>query len=213
MTQLGYKEEILRFLRTVDGQLMDICYALHERLKTFGDANVLALQFFLTEFERVDSDKSQKVELVYFVSESEEYEERIRSQVDQYVDELIKNKVSEQAFYEEIWKHSQDKQFYANDKESAYVIYSLLTSPRCPYFELQQGIQMENEEYSRLLSKLTTETQKVRFILASQFNQKTEYSSLLLDLLDSIEDKSERIVLLTTILYYSFLQSMNFPAE
>ncbi len=78
-------------------------------------------------------------------------------------------------------------------------MYYIWMDNRIPYFELPETLRVGREEYGQIVDKLLKKEQQARFILASDFKQWSEVSYLLLELLDEVEDKKEKAVLLSYI--------------
>ena len=59
---------------------------------------------------------------------------------------------------------------------------------------------MQNEKFKEIISEKNLEIKKAAFILNSEYDQRTEKSSLLLELIKSCENEQEMAVLLAVIL-------------
>lgn len=71
---------------------------------------------------------------------------------------------------------------------------------RIPYFKLENGIKMSNDEFREISIQREKEIKKAIFILNSDFSQKTERCSLINKILDASESEEEKAVILAQVL-------------
>ena len=65
---------------------------------------------------------------------------------------------------------------------------------------MKEGMEMSNEDFSDYSKKMFSKIAKADYILRFPFDQKTQRSSQLLDLLDECETQEEKCVLMVKIL-------------
>lgn len=74
----------------------------------------------------------------------------------------------------------------ATEQAQVFALYWLLVDRRLPYHELDQGMRVSNDDWTALAKELTIEMSRVRFILATEFDQKSEKADLILRELDRV---------------------------
>lgn len=112
---------------------------------------------------------------------------------------LINSNTSESEFYKKLWKKFNDKDLFTNSDDRTALLLSLWLDVRIPYFQLSEGCSMENDEFREYLNQLSSEIRKARFIIYKKMQQRTQRISLLMELAESITDKTKRIVFWTYV--------------
>lgn len=120
--------------------------------------------------------------------------------VEGILDKLISDRMNEDDFYCAVWDEIQNSTYFVQEKEKIYAMYVIWTDGRIPYYKMPEGIQMENEKFGEIIKKNNEQIKKIIFILNSKFAQKTERSSLLIGVLDSLETEEDKAVILAQIL-------------
>lgn len=114
---------------------------------------------------------------------------------------LIKENMDEKDFYDELWKKGiQNNPLFEQEDEKIYALYCVWMDRRIPYYKLDMGIRMPNEEYKEITVKNEARIRKAVFVINSDFSQKTERASLLNKILDESKSESEKAVILAQIL-------------
>lgn len=103
-------------------------------------------------------------------------------------------------YYEKIWNHLSLMLSSASENEKGACLYAFLLDRRTPYFEVKPGIQMKDWDYKKELEQLSKELDMARFILNLNNKQKTETASQLFDLIDQLDSKVKKVVLLSRII-------------
>ena len=115
---------------------------------------------------------------------------------------LLKNLV-ENEFYQKLWDFISTSTSLESDDARAFAIFHIWKDYRIPYFQLEDGMYMQNEEFKKCSEELYGKIQKARFILSTQlFKQRTSRASVLLDLINSLKTEKEKTVLLAHILSF-----------
>lgn len=188
-------------MRKADGELQDISYAVYNIIKKSDVKNQASLlQFFIERSEDIESNEEMHIEKIY--SEEEKYQYRIEygKMIDGTLESLIQKGYSCEKFYSDLWKFIENSPVLSDDKARAFAVYYIWIDVRVPYFELDDGIKMSNEDYSTISDKLSNKIKKARFILTAPANQRTERASRLLDILEGLNDNKEKTVFLSQII-------------
>ena len=114
--------------------------------------------------------------------------------VDNLISKQIEKRVSEEKFYSELWKRLWDDVVLPNDEDRIAFFQILWMDPRIPYFEIGEGSIIQDDDFQKVIKKITPVVQKGMFIMNANLRRKTQWSSLLVELANSLEDETERIV-------------------
>mgnify|MGYP007124388115 FL=1 len=188
------------YLECVKGEKYDIAAEMFEMIKEEKEPDS-ALQYFLMNADDIDSSKEKEAEVFFTVTEINEYERRIGKLVDGIIDKLTSQKVEEDEFYSQIWNRIEraDSEFETK-KEKVFALYKIWMSKKVPYFKLAAGMKMQNEKYKNIAADKIMQIKKASFIVNSEYEQRTEKSSLLLELIQQCDSEEEKVVMLALIL-------------
>lgn len=105
-------------------------------------------------------------------------------------------------FYEKLWEAINSNIPYDSKEKKAFALYYIAIDCRTPYYNIGTGLKMNNDDYSQIQEEIYESFRKFVFIESLSFDQKTEKSSLILKVIDDLDDKKKRIVLLSKIINY-----------
>lgn len=139
-----------------------------------------------------------KIDLTSFVKAVEVFEDfslqKNNMLIQNIIENLAKQNTAEDVFYHKLWEKIQDNILFPDEEAQSYFLSCLWESNLIPYYHLDEGISMENEEYRDRLKKLDDLLKRANYIIYAQLEQKTQRASLLMDLADKLEDKSDKAV-------------------
>lgn len=118
----------------------------------------------------------------------------------------ISNEYSTREFYGYLWKSISS---VYQDRLLVFALYKILSDRRIPYYQISQGMAMEDSEYSEIIQNCLDDINKCRFILDVDFDQKTKEASNLLKVILSHDVKKEQIVILSQVLTYCKLSELS----
>lgn len=139
-----------------------------------------------------------KIDLSTIVEETELFEDLPLQQnnglIQNIIGNLAKQNMSEESFYHKLWEKIQDNILFPDEDEQIYFLFCLCKSNLIPYFQLDDGISMENDEYRDRLKKMSVLLKKADYIMYAPLEQKTQRASLLMDLAQQITDQRDKTV-------------------
>lgn len=103
-------------------------------------------------------------------------------------------------FYGVLWEKISTDLFFEDDKIKAFVIFKFAQNVLMPYIEIDVPLTMKDEAFNDILNQNQLVIMKIRHILALNFSQKTEVSSLILRELQNIKTFEEQSVVLAVAL-------------
>ncbi len=193
------KERIRKLLQTLKGEKINICGEIYAVLKEEEQQSAQLLQFFCENAEGINSSGEAEAQEIFTEGETIDYEKSYGKIIDGILEKLLLERPQKEDFYAALWQKITLKELFEDEKTQVFALYYIWMDSRIPYFELPETIHMEREEYGQIVEKLLDKEQKARFILSSDFKQWSEVSYLLLELLNEVEDKKEKAVLLSYI--------------
>lgn len=193
-------KEIDTILNLTKGTTINICYAIYKIIeKALPEDKPELLRYVAEIFGTTDS--SDEIIIEDYISEYERNQltERYGKLVDELLAILLKDNQKEEDFYISVMDMIHNPLFMT-EKAKSFVLYYVLIDKRIPYFRLEQGLKLSNEDFKTYNARLRMQRAKIRFILATDFHQKSEEADLLLKEIDKTQG-TERILLMVHILW------------
>lgn len=197
------RQNIIDILKKSSGDKEDIAYLIYNEISSleYGGADVL--NFFLENSEEIESSEEKRVEKIFSEEDKYQYTATYGKIIDGALEILLKKGLSKKQFYIELWDFIERNPILEDNKLKAFALFYIWIDVRIPYFEIEPGIKMGNDEYAEITKKLFEKLKKVRFILNAPTEQKTERASRLIKLLDEVKSEREKVVLMAQILSLS----------
>ncbi len=129
------------------------------------------------------------------------------------INNLIKEHVAVDEFYHALRNKIFDNSLFENSSTRAAFLLILWTDIRIPYYQLDEGCVMDEDEYSRILEKINPEIKKGMFILNVNFQYKTQRSSFLLEIADKLSNQSEKTVFWSMVIDYLISRYMGLASQ
>lgn len=198
------KVDIYNVVSRADGDAINKSYAIYSRIimASSMEDQVDLFKFACENYGTIQSTNENKLPTLIDKEEKTILVKNLGKFVNGILDALLRMNLTEKEFYLSLWKQISSKSFILSDeKKKVFALYYILIDNRIPYFQLGESIVMSDEEYSALYDQLTTDLNKIRFILYSPLEQKTEQAGHLLTVLDEYEDKpKERAILMAFVI-------------
>ena len=198
-------DKVKELVDSFNGEIYDLCYEL---LDGANDATIF--EFVCNYF--CERAKEKRITIKSYISDSEieEFESVYGDIVNGLLNTTIKKCnygiINHTEFYRSLWAS-----YCVNikkKKELAFAFYYTLIDPTIPYQYLGKPISMSNERFKEIVEKNKDSIDKVKYIAKSQYSQRTEDASLLLNCLDKISDfESKTVVLAQAIVILSRFRS------
>lgn len=194
------KQNIMEVLEKFSGDKLDLSYMIYKEIASVREEGASLLKYFFEESEMVESSEERNAERIFSEEEKSKYKELYRKIIDGALEALLVKNLSDDEFYKELWKFIDETSILADEKLKSFALYYLWIDVRIPYFKLEPGIRMANEEYVTICKKIIEQIKRVRFVLNVTTEQRTERASRLVSMLDRLEDDREKAVLMSQIL-------------
>lgn len=118
------------------------------------------------------------------------------------IQNLLNTNVTEKIFYEKLWNKFNDQDLFPSSEDKYALLLSLWLDVRIPYYQLGESCSMEDDEYEKTMRLLTPELKKAKFIIHSGLQQKTQRTSLLMALADTIPDIRKKTVFWSVVITF-----------
>ncbi len=196
---------IQEFIKKCGGNPWDVCtyfYSYYIKDKDNGEAldNLIA---FLNSEE--NSDDSIVIEEFH---PKEQYESAL-NEVFKFMGNVVNNLVTanpdEREFYLSLLEKINDDTIFETDIKKSLAIMSLKTSVKIPYYKLDEGLKLGEDDYRKLIDDNLTAVRKSLFIVNSGLEQNTEVASLLLNLIkEQKSDKVKAVILANVLSFFNY---------
>ncbi len=160
------------------------------------------LQYFLENAVEIQTFREENQSL-YFTDETlYSLKNRCNKLIDGILTKLLQQGLECGKFYRKLWNSIQDGALLDLEEEKIYALYYLWIDIRLPYFSLDKGIYMENDKFREISDKRCKEIKKACYILEAPLQQRTEQTSLIIQILEGCESEEEKAVILAQIFSY-----------
>lgn len=203
---MDYKQELKNYLSTCSGNVLNVFYEIYQIIKRVEEnQQPEAIMYYIDIMPVIKSDKSYKIKKDYYTDKQLDtirkkfQKKNVKNLILDEASKDSKNNVQPIDFYRKIW--NKLSAICKNDKEAAYALFLLVDSDLIPYRSVGTGISMSNEEYAAGINKIRkTVFDDTVYILNLDYNEKTQYASLLVDKLLSLEDKNLQAIYMALVI-------------
>lgn len=189
------KKKIEELIKHYDGEIYDLCYLL---ISDFPDFR----EYFQYVCENIDLENEEKTVPIKKYFEKSEIEVLKKINADA-IDGLIAKNISKvnygivnnDDFYGTLWDDISNN--FTGTKELAFALYWIIIDRRIPYIYIGVPLSMENDEFKTRTEANKDVFDKMEYVLQSEYSQRTEEASMLLKVLEDIENYEDRVVVFT----------------
>lgn len=158
-----------------------------------------AFEEFIKNVKRNESDGSMKLPIV--ISEREEalLMSRYSSYVDRKLEQLFGENPEEKVFYSKLAEFIFSDEMLQDGKAGSIAIYDCVIDKRLPYrrIDTTKAITLDEKQLEDVMDAIGKETLGfVDRIIQFDFEQKTEMAGVLLDLMDSMNCREEKAIIM-----------------
>lgn len=159
-----------------------------------------AFGYFCEHSYLADSKEGVEVEAHFTASQIQTLQKEFDSLLDGILNKLLSKHLGKTDFYRELWKNIESDVLFEEQDQKIYALYRIWVDGRIPYFQIDSGLKMSNGEFQESIKAAEDLIREITFILNCKFEQKTERSSVLIDVLNRCKDDKERAVVLAYII-------------
>jgi hypothetical protein len=200
------KDIIDNLLKHGRGEPINLVYMIYQAIKKAPEKEKPGLIAFAAErFESIESSDEVKIDEFISRDELSHFRQRYEHVVDSMLESLIASNTDETTFYINVWSVVNNN-FLPGDKERAFALYDILMDRKIPYFQVDTGFRMSDEEYQRRIRALAQDRAKLRFLVSRHFQQRTERADLILKHINQHEPV-DQVVLMALLLAEKEMES------
>jgi len=193
-----FEHELTDGLSHWSGEDIDIIGQVYDIISRQPDKGK-ALKFFLENADNFVSVKDRIVEEQFTKEDLKQLKNQYYKFVKQLLYVLLGQDLPVEKFYEQLWLVLGENVLLPSDREKIYALYVIRSDIRIPYFRLEKGVTMEEDEFNEITLRKKKEIKKSLVIVRANYDQRTERSSLLMEILNGCSER-EKIVVLAHIL-------------
>lgn len=187
-------DALLETIRANQSSVMNICAGVRDALSELPEPERERwFTCFLSQIDAGDMEIPPENRSILLETEQARDIARLTNQI---LLNLIQSNPPEPDFYHALWLKYCDDLLVPDGEAQSVFLQCLWMDLRIPYFHRgSEGCTMDDDEYREIYQKLKPETlKKAQFYLSVRFRQKTQRTSLLMDLADSLDSDRERAV-------------------
>lgn len=160
-----------------------------------------AFAYFLDTADYINSSEQNEVKAYFTASQIQELEKEYGSLVEGILNKLVLKHLDKTVFYRELWKSVIESDlFFEKEKHKIFALFRIWSDGKIPYFQISDGMKMSDEEFTKIIKEKEELLHEIVFVMNCKFEQKTELSSILLNILERCKDEKERAVVLAHII-------------
>lgn len=198
----GKNRAIQEFLTHAGGQPTDICCEFYCRFLKDNQEGSQSLRYFLENYFDIHSDSSETVEPRYSKEECQSTLKKIRLIAGQLIQNLVDENLEPTEFYNRLMQVIEGDVLFTTECAKGMAVAVCLASSLVPYFQTKDAVRMSDEEYQAVGKTMSKATDEMLFILNKGYQQRTEVGSQLLRVLDGLEERTQKVVLLAQLYGY-----------
>lgn len=185
---------LLECIRSHTDTAWDVCAAAWEFIQSQSLEDqkpyftIFLSQIYIEDLNITDTDKFLPDDVKGKITED------IYSLANRVVANLVRQRLSEESFYDSLWEKISDGTLLPDKQAQISFLTRLWLDPRIPYYQVGEGCTMDDDEFSRIRDQVWPVIKKAFFILAIPFSQKTQRMSLIMELADGLENDREKAV-------------------
>ncbi len=187
-------DELLEVVKANQTMIWDTCLAVWEFISQKEPPE--KAEYFVLFMSQIGIEQVEPEDIEQYFSKEllEHIGSDIKSLEDRVVDNLIRQKPEEDVFYEKLYEKICDSSLLPDlDAQTAFFT-CLWLDPRIPYFYLDDGYRLSNEEYAATRREIMPALKKADYVLVHPFRQKTQRASHLMALADSLANERQKTV-------------------
>lgn len=188
-----FKQQFDEYLRCLSGTGINIAGEAY-KLICKAEKPEKAFEYFLVHADEMEQEGEHFAQEIFTLSEMINYSKSDKL-IDGLLDEVINRKLEAGEFYRTIWEKLNI--LFEDEKKRIYAFFRIWMDGRIPYYNLEEGITMSNEEFQEKIAKQKDNIKKAIFIMNMNYSQKTERSSLIIDILEKCDSDKDKAVVLS----------------
>ena len=194
------KANIANILSNPAEDRVNTAYKIYEEIIKESQYSAEALRYFYEYPDDEEFSNKEQENLIFTAEDKRQFTGLYGKMIDGALETLLRKNLPCSEFYKELWDFIEHNTILTEKKQKAFAVYYTWIDIRLPYFELPEGIKMDNEIYQEKLEEMEPLLKKMRFILYTPMEQKTERASRIMQVLDEMKDEEDKAVMMAQVL-------------
>lgn len=186
--------------KQANGNVVDYLVTIYWGLRKEKEKEVLLFQEFVSQHHRRFINNKDSESLILKDWNLGQLFPKYETLTDGFIDYLVSENLPVDEFYTRLWEFIHNKEIFHDELASITGFLMIAKHTLLPYYYLPAGLQMSNDEYREYIKNLEPQIERIHFIVKRTYSQKTEKASAFLSVLEEVNDKKERAVLLSRLL-------------
>lgn len=181
---LELRKQMAELLSTADAPTLSICAELYKMILAQKEEDrPKAFELAINLYDDIDSDETKEISVSPYEKQRQKLKKEYGEIVDSYIELFAKRKESADDFYKHLWDAIQNELIFPDEASKVFACYYVIIDRHVPYFNLPSGYTMTNDKYRKLWDEHGNDTaqKRIRYILNTEFAQRTQRASLLLE--------------------------------
>lgn len=179
---------------------IDFCFMMVPIIEDVEVDEVGVLLKHISEnFRKADSAGKKVLDEMIGLQKRQKLQDSYGDIVDGLLSLSLKGNPPEKEFYKRMGTSIANPIFDTKEAK-AFCLYYQIIDPRLPYFELKDNpLRLADDEFERKTRALESQIGNMSHILAREFDQKTMEADNLLDVIESVSDREDKVILVVAL--------------
>lgn len=192
------KEKIAELVLHYNGELYNLCYKIIE------ESEDLKRDFEYICKNLVRTPKEKTIHIDNYINKDERefiwkiYGRKVEGILSEIVNKANYGVLKPECFYQELLDSLQRS--FTEKKELAVAFERVLRDSRIPFEYLGKSLIMDQSVYREKIEKNKKSIEKLLYALRIEYSQKTEQASVLLNIIEGIEDYNDKVVVFSQLI-------------
>lgn len=192
------REKIDELIFHYNGELYNLCYKIIE------ESEDLEKDFEYTCKNLLKTPEKKTIHIDTYIDKDDRdliwkiYEGKVEGILSEIVNKANYGIIKPEFFYKELINDLQ-KNFF-DKKELAVAFERILRDSRIPFEYLGKTLTMDQDIYKKKIKKNKESIKKIMYALRIEYSQKTEQASVLLNIIEGIDDYDDKVVVFSQLI-------------
>ena len=190
----GLDELVMHF----DGEIYNLCY------KIIDESKDLEMDFRYLCENLIELPHEKTIAINTYISDEEYefirkiYDAKIEGILSEVINKVNYGMIQQDKFYSELYKNLIDN--FKDKKQLADAFERILSDSRIPFVYLGKPLTMNQNDYKKYMEENEDNIEKLIYILKTDYSQKTEEASIVLNFIESIEGYENKVVVFSQLI-------------
>lgn len=195
-----FKADITYVLDNNNGREIDIAYSIYRILVNSNEKAPQLLRYFFESATSYSYEEKENAKQLISDKSVEAWSDKYTKDIILWLNKTVDSDPSVSSFYESLWNFIISTKQFKTEKIKAFALYCVWMDPRIPYFNLKKGKTLDDNQFIKSLDNTFKDRLKAKQIIFSVFDKRTDEASVLLKLIEGLDNEADKAVLLAYII-------------